>query len=109
MVILDHEEQSRYPRIHPNKIPTEPIIIDSRIKIRRTEASRIPSDFMIAMSWRFSWVIVEMMVYVANEEGISIAPITVSTRKSGVAKLDNRSDLASCHDTDFEPRCASTS
>ena len=34
-------------------MPTDPIIADSMMNIRRTEYSRMPSDFMIAMSWRF--------------------------------------------------------
>ena len=58
----DLRPQSRYPRIQPNKIPTDPIIADSMMNIRRTEYSRMPSDFMIAMSWRFSWVMVEMIL-----------------------------------------------
>ena len=37
-----------------------------------------------------------------------MAPITVSTMKSRVAKVDSRSALASCHDTDLYPICAST-
>ena len=43
-------------------MPTRPMMAASMMKIRRTAYSRMPSDFMIAMSWRFSCVIVEMML-----------------------------------------------
>ncbi len=48
--------------IQPNRMPTTPMMAASMMKMRRTEDSRMPSDFMIAMSWRFSLVMVEMML-----------------------------------------------